>query len=304
MPVTRRSDLVLPEVLMEAIQGEFPGMTALYGTPAATINLTLPGGVERGDTVKVPYFGNLGELEDMPLDEGESIDADVLPNLTVQRLTQTSETAIVRHSGKAFETSTFAQLVSAPGSDPITEAARQMRIIVQRRADKALIEEAETSTLTRNVYDDTTPVSLTWSEIEDAKGMFGDELEDIAGIAVRSEVYTELKKQVDANGRPLVYSPERQGELATLGGVPIIVSDRLTKTTEPAGAGSSTSYTSLLLKRNSLVFWMNGTPNILQEPDILSDSQVLAVHVYWACHMYSRLPGSTKPGVVKITHNL
>lgn len=304
MPVTRRSDLVLPEILTEAIQGEFPGMTALYGTPAATINLTLPGGLERGDTVKVPYFGNLGELEDMPLDEGQSIDADTLPALTVQKLSQTSETAVVRHSGKAFETSTFAQLVSAPGSDPISEAARQMRIIVQRRADQAIIEQAETSNLVRNVYSDTSPVSLNWTEIEDAKGMYGDELSDIVGIAVRSEVYTELKKQVDSNGRPLVYSPERQGDLATLGGVPILVSDRLTKTAEPAGAGSPTQYTSLLLKRNSLVFWMNGTPNILQEPDILSDSQVLAVHVYWACHLYSRLPGSNKSGVVKINHNL
>lgn len=304
MAVTRRSDLVLPDILAEAIQGEFAGMTALFGTPAATINRTLPGGVQGGDTVKVPFFGNLGDLEDLPDDEGLATTPNSLPALTIQKLAQTSETATVKHSGKAFEASTFSQLVAAPGSDPIAEAARQMRVIVQRRADAALIASAETTTLTRDVYDAATPVSLDWIQVEEAKGEFGDEMNDIAGIAVHSQVYTRLKTQVDANGRPLVYMPERQGELATIGGVPIIISDRLTTTPNAGGASTPTSYTSLLFKRNALVFWMNGTPTVLRDEDILSDSDILAVHVYWASHLYSRLPGSTKPGVVKITHNL
>jgi hypothetical protein len=304
MAVTRASDLIIPEVFAETIQGELAGMTALFGTPAAIVRTGLPGDLRGGHTVNIPYFGTLADLEDAPADENASTDANNLSVPTIQKITMTQEQATVSHSRTAFEASRFSQFTSLPDGDPITEASRQMRILVQRRADKALIAEAETTDLERDIYNDSTPASLDWTEVEEAKGLFGDEMTDIAALAVHSKVYTRLKTQVDANGRPLVYMPERQGELATIGGVPIVVSDRLTVTPEAGGTGTADSYTSLLLKRNSLIFWMNGTPSVRTDTDILSDSDILAVHVYWAAHRYKNLPGSSKAGVAKIIHNL
>ena len=63
MPVTTRTDLIIPEVLADAVAGAWPNRIALYGTDAVVESRTLPGGARGGDKVKVPYFGILGEFE-------------------------------------------------------------------------------------------------------------------------------------------------------------------------------------------------------------------------------------------------
>ena len=75
MPVTKRSDLIYTDILQAAIQGAYAGMVALYGTGAAVINTTMPkvgatgsgagGQFVGGDTIKIPYFDSIGELDDL-----------------------------------------------------------------------------------------------------------------------------------------------------------------------------------------------------------------------------------------------
>lgn len=61
----------------------------------------------------------------------------------------------------------------------------------------------------------------------------------------------------------------------------------------------------LLLRKNALAFWYNQQAlSLLTDQDILADSRLGAMHLYAAAHRYRRAPGSTKPGVIIIEHNV
>ena len=288
MPVTVRSNLIVPEILQEAVRGEFVGVTALLNSGAAAVSATLPESARGGDVLKVPYFGTIGEYEDV----AEAV------ALTPANIVMTSETATVQHSGKAIEITQWAQIAAAY-ADPYAELARQLRVGFERRMDRALIDAANTTDLVHDVYSATTPRTLNWDVVVDARLRFGDEQEDLALLVVHSKVLGDLLKLKDGDGRPLLVNDlQAEDRVARFAGVPVKVSDRLApESTNPP------RYTSLLLKRNALALWYNGSPEVQADRDILRDTQVAAVHVYWIAHRYSRMPGSTRTGVVKITHN-
>jgi len=288
MPVTVRSNLIVPEILQEAVRGEFVGVTALLNSGAAAVSSTLPESARGGDVLKVPYFGTIGEYEDV----AEAV------ALTPANIVMTSETATVQHSGKAIEITQWAQIAAAY-ADPYAELARQLRVGFERRMDRALIDAANTTDLVHDVYSATTPRTLNWDVVVDARMRFGDEQEDLALLVVHSKVLGDLLKLKDGDGRPLLVNDlQAEDRVARFAGVPVKVSDRLApESTNPP------KYTSLLIKRNALALWYNGSPEVQADRDILRDTQVAAVHVYWIAHRYSRAPGSTRTGVVKVVHN-
>lgn len=290
MGTTKRSDLVIvSEVLQEAIKGQLAGMKIFAGSPACVINGSL-GSSMGGDTIKIPYFGTLGELDDLAA-EGDA--------LTPASLAQTSETTTVTHAGKAFEATQWALLAADPRSDPYTEAARQIAEAVRRRVDKALLDKAVAADgpMTVDVYNAVTPRNFDYDLYLSGRKLWGDEQDGIVMIAVHSKVLFDLYGLRDATGRPLLVDmPE--GGMPRLLGIPVMVSDRLAAT-----ADSPPKYTSLLLKRSALAFWYNATPSVDQDKDILADTLVTATHIYFAAHRYSRLPGTTKSGVVLLKHN-
>lgn len=307
MATTIRSDLVVPEVLAEAVQGEFANMQALYGTGTAVVASKGFPSRRGGDTITFPYFGTIGEFEDLASNEGAG---GAVPALTPAKLTQTTDTATVQHSGKAFEITEWAQL-AAMFDDPYAEAARQIRVGLNRKFDDKLLVEAATTTLALDIYDSTGATGqLDWQQILDARALWGDEQDGIALVTMHSDVAFALLKKVKADGsgdtnEPL-YPAALQDTLITLPGVgvPIRVTDKATKTLNAGGASTATSYVTNVYKRGSLGLWYMGNPDIQTDKDILADSQVAAMHVYYAVHLYNRVPGSTKEGVVKITHNL
>lgn len=290
MALTTRSNLVIPEILADAVQGQFEGMRALYGTGAAVVNDSLPAGARGGDTIRVPYFGTLGELDDLTAEGAAAVPT---------ALAMSSEQATVQHSAKAVEITAWAQLAAAY-ADPYAEAARQFRIMAERRADKALLDAATASlpgSQIVDVYNSTVPKVLGWDTMVDAKLAWGDEQGDIAALVVHSKVLGDLMKQKDTTGRPL-FVDAADGALPRFAGVPIIVSDRATKS-----ADSPAKYESLLVKKGALVLWYAKTPSVDADKDITRDTEVLAMHVYWVAHRYGRTPGGTRPGVVKIVTN-
>ena len=107
MAVTTRSDLIIPEILADAIQAAWPNRMALKGTPAVAESSTLPGGVRGGDKIKVPYFDLIGELDAVNEDE----------ELPPVRLTMTSEEATVQRAGKRVPITALAQ-IAARYADP------------------------------------------------------------------------------------------------------------------------------------------------------------------------------------------
>lgn len=296
MPVTKKKDLIIPELLEDAIRGEFAGANALWGTDAVKVNGTL-GSTRAGDMVKVPYFGTLGELEDLADDEGGD---GPVPALTPAKLTMDAEESRVHHSGKAFEITEWAQM-AAMYADPYKEAARQIREAVFRRADKALIDAARSTDLVLDLT--TAPIdgknTMTYDAIVKAKYLWGDEGQQVAAMAMHSNVGAAVELLKDADGKPLVSDAINGQQNRRFVGVDYTLSDKLTYLTV-AGDEASRVYETLVARRNSMLFWYNGDFQVQTDKDILADTKVAAVHIYWLAHRYRRMPGSTKTGVAKI----
>jgi len=282
MPFTKSSDVIIPEILVDAIQGEFVGATLLANSGVAVISNTLPANHRGGDTVKVPYFGTLGEMEDIT-NEGDA--------LTPESLSQSFETATVIHAGKAFETTEWARLKAA--NDPYEEAARQFRILTERRVDRALIEKATAALPSGFVY--TSNKNIDYDTIVDASGLWGDQQAAIRMLGVHSKVYRDLLKLKDSTGRNLLVLPTGPGDVPRFVGIPVFVSDKCNVI-----AGSPTTYESIIVKDAALAFWYQQEPIVLTDTDILAHSDVLAIHMYFAVHRYLRVRGSTYPGVIKV----
>jgi hypothetical protein len=294
--VTTKDDLFIPEVLADAVGAEFAGMTALYDTGAAIVNSTMPYGRNNlGEEIKIPYFELIGELEDLNTDGAE---------LSPAKLTSTNELATVLHSGKGVEFTLWAQLNP---TDPYGEGARQVRMATTRRADKALIDAASNTTgmadYTVDVFNATTPNKLDYDDIVIAMGKLGDEGfgERPAALVVHSKVFGDMRLDKDADGKPkLVTTPAGRGlpVVDTLG-IPIIVSDKMPVTK----VGGVNKYLSLLVWPGALVFWINGTPLILEESNARKPSDGMYLHIWHATHRYKHRRGGTKPGVVHLFTN-
>jgi HK97 family phage major capsid protein len=293
MPTTVRSDIVVPELLEQAIEGAFLGRTLLFGTGAVVRSNTLPGNKKGGDTVTIPYFSTLGDAE--TLAEGDA--------LTPEKITESKETNVVIRIGKAFETTMWAQWAAA--GDPYKEASRQIDIIIARAQDQALIDRATAALPTAYVWDITgTPgATLNFDVITDAAGIWGDQQDDVVLLGVHSKVFRDLRKLKDSTGRPLLVDPEfsplplGRPAPATIWGIPIVVSDKC-----KVISGTPNQYESLLIKRSALALWEMQAPVVKTGDDILAHTEILAVHHYFATHRYLRVQGSTHPGVIKIKH--
>jgi hypothetical protein len=293
MAFVKKGDVFVPESLADEIPGAYAGMRALAGTGAAIINTTMPfGRGQVGDIVKVPYFDTIGELEEL-VNDGDA--------LTPRGITDSYESAQVKRAGIAIEATKWAQWASF--ADPYKEGARQMGVAVERFIDRAVIDVAKaagSSLLTLDVWSAGTPVPLGLDVLIDARAKFGDESGDWAAFVMHSAVEASLYKVKDTTGRPILVDP-KDGGLPRLYGIPIVVSDKLTAdATDPAHP----KYETLLLKKGAVVFWMNGKPVVKTDEDILADTDVAALHLYWVAYRYKRMSGGTKPGVVKITHNV
>ena len=280
MPITTRSNLVIPEILADAVAGGWPNRIALFGTGAAVESSTLPEASRGGDVVKVPYFGSIGEFDDVA--EGVA--------LVPATLTMTSETANVQRAGKAVEITTWAQM-AAMYADPYAEVSRQIIEGARRKFDSALLTAAGAAS---QIVVDRSTATISYDAIVDALQGWGDQSQDVAAVVVHSKVLGDLRKIRDANGLPL-FTDAQQGGLPRILGLPLIVSDRA-----PTIAGTPTKYTTLLIKRGALALWYNRVPTIETDRDILVDADILSCNIYYVAHCYSRLPGINKPGIVRL----
>ncbi len=207
------TDLVIPSVLQDAIQGAFIGMKCLMGSPAAVVASTLPHTDKvNAKVVTVPYFGLTGELEDV----GEGV------SLTSKSISMSEESATVIRSGAKYNVNQWAQL-AAQYADPYGKASTDMVGMVERRGDKALITVAKAELPSSMTI--TTANKISWDLVVDGKGKFGDEADDLALMAIHSKVKTDLYKLKDSSGRPLFVDVDG-GKLGSFCGVPLIVSDR------------------------------------------------------------------------------
>lgn len=383
MSTTTRSNIIIPEVLEAALPAQLTGMRCLNGTAAAIVKPGLPADKRGGDVVKVPYFGNVGDME--ALAEGVA--------LTPRSMAMSSEQASVVRAGLAVENTYWSE--NSAADDIHGEAARQIALAAQRHVDGLLIAAATASGLpsgaTNDVYNAGTPVNLGYDHVIDAGFTFGDESDDIAAIFMHSKVVGNMLKLKDSTGRPLLQqqndSMDGKGSGMRFAGFQVVKSDRCpvefptitsAGTTPPVvsvtgqttkainklrveittagnrgtavfrysfdggtawsesgvltaatyemkkdGAATGLTlnfatgtayatdnvytgtpkYTTIVARRGALAFWYAGAPRVKADEDILTDKNVMAVHLYGAAHRYSRLAGSAYGGVALIKTN-
>ncbi|MDZ7703638.1 MAG: hypothetical protein U5L04_04030 [Trueperaceae bacterium] len=295
---TTNQDVFSPTVLADAVSAGFPGVRALYGTGAVITNWTMPHRTS-GLRVHVPYLGNIGEMEILPPNEQHPTDPTAVAGLTMTGLDITAEQALVQHGGKMFARTVWSEM-AAVYTDVYEEGSRQVIESIERGVDTAMINAALSTTLEHDIYDAGTPVAAGWKQLTKARMKFGDEQQGVIGAIVHSATFESLLEEADGFGRPFIRDIGEDGTAVSTNGLKIMTSDRLP--VEDDGV-SPPKYTSLILKRNSLVFWANARPRVDQDRDISTDVDAIAAHIYFVSHCYSRMPGSTKPGVVRIVHN-
>lgn len=290
MATTKRDSNLYVDLLQDAVAGAFVGKQALLGTGVVVLRDSMPtmdvNGVrlETGDTISIPYWDSLGELDDVPEDGA----------LVPRKLASTKEQASVIRSGLAGEVTTWARLVAQAG-DPYQEFGRQFAIAAMRRIDKGCIDVALTTTLSH-----TAGTSVTEDAVIEASEKWGDELDDENGVAlliVHPTVRKKMRLLKDSTGRRLYTEAQVApgGKLISLPqfcGYPVFASSRL-----PV---SGSTYTSLVCKRGAIAAWYNGNPMPEEDRDVLAASDVTAIHLFHVEHLYKRPANGTKPGVVKL----
>lgn len=237
------SDVFNPEILTEAVQGSFSQKNAFLGSRLSSLGIvmvdgTMPEGNADaiGTTIKVPYFGTIGEFVDNP--DGSSI--------TPQKIQQSYEQSTISRDSLGFSVSRWARgnaAVNPNVGDPYEEASRQIMVAAERAMDKRIITAASAA----GVYvKDVSALSgsdslLSWDLAVDAKfDGWGDEQDDIAAMLVHSQTHKDLMKLKDQIGRPLLLSSQQDGgPLDRFCGVPVVVSDRVPVTGSTMGSVTS-----------------------------------------------------------------
>lgn len=234
MAVTQRTDLFVPEIVTDAVRAVLKGKLGLMGSVfvssgAIRFNGTMParGRTAIGSTVRMPYWGPLGEFE--TLTESQSP--------TPQKVSMGYEDATVARKSLAFEVSTWAQGAAAASGyeDPYQVIAQGAAEAARRAMDTAMITAGATSPLISSIYSATVPNYLKWQDVLQAKATkLGDENSSVVGMVVHSLVAADLAAQTDSTGRPILSEP-KIGEVQTVAGVPVIVSDRVPLTGSTMG---------------------------------------------------------------------
>lgn len=242
MTITTQAQMLDVQVLEDTVRGVFAGKNALMGSVlvsggAVMVNGQMPKGgpAAIGKTIEVPYFGVIGEFADNP--DGSSV--------TPSQLTSTSETATISRDSLAAEISTWAQGIAAVDPalvDPYEEATRQIQEAAVRAMDSAIVTAAATTPLISDIYSSTSPVYITWDAVIGGTAKWGDESDDIVGMAVHSRTLHDMALLKDSTGRPLLLSDqtEGQGMVRKFAGYPVVTSDRVPLTGSTMGTVAST----------------------------------------------------------------
>jgi N4-gp56 family major capsid protein len=262
---TNAADLIVPEVWGDQVQAKFLGNTVFAGLSVTDNRLE---GVP-GDTAHFPKWTRLGDAAEV--DETDS--------LVPEKMGTDDDTAKIKEVGKAVEITDKAILTGL--GDPMGEARRQLGVLIARKVDTDLKVAGETSS---HVVDHSGDGPLSWDYFVDAIELLGDAWDsaDMAGVVIHSKQHATLlrdKNFISADKYP-AGSPIARGEVGTIGGVRVFVSDRITQGT--AGSDDTTTYKAQLVRRNALGLLYKRRPQVENDRDILNRSNVITTNVHYA----------------------
>jgi N4-gp56 family major capsid protein len=261
MAETLKANMVVPEVFSNIVEGEFTSKAKLL--KFATVYNNLVG--KPGDTIHFPKWGTLSEATD--LTEATAMGTEVLGTSDVS--------AVIKEIGKAVEISDTAVLTAI--GDPISEAARQLGIVIANKVDSDIKAELESTTL---AVDYSATGVIDYNAIVQALAQFGENYDDILALVVHSKQAADLLKDSNfinaaAFGQPVMVNG--YAAIGKVAGIPVVISDRITKTT-----GTPDTYTALLLRKNAVALAYKRQLKIEQDRDILKRTTVIAGTMHYA----------------------
>ncbi len=266
MAETLSTNLVVPEVFSKIVEGEFLAKAKLLNF--AKVYNDLVG--KPGDTIHFSKFGTLTEATE--LTEGTA--------MSTETLSATDSSAVIKEIGKAVEISDKA-ILSALG-DPIGEAARQLGVVLALKVDTDIKTELESTT---NVVDVSGSGTISYSAIVDALAKFGENYDDVLALVVHSKQAADLLKDSNfinaaAFGQPVMVNG--YAAIGKIAGIPVVISDRITKTPGNTTTGTPDTYTALLLRKNAVALAYKRQLQIEQDRDILKRTTVISGTMYYA----------------------
>lgn len=274
---TLSADLITPDIWADAVAPVILGRTVW--AQLATVDDQLAG--QPGERVIFPKWDYIGDAEH--LTEGVAMD--------VTKMGQSDSYAEIVEAGKAVSLSDTA-LLTAIG-DPNNQAQQQIAIAVARRIDTDLrlaAEITETYTDTRGTSRTTAPLKVAttadrfgWAAYVSGVALLGDEYDptDLAGIVIHSAQYNGLLLDPNFLSADRVGAGNtviQRGVVGSIAGVPILLSDKVTKT----GTGADTVYNAVLVKRGALALKYKRRPIVERDRDILARENVITTNVHYA----------------------
>ena len=264
--VTLSTNGFIPDVWADLAQAEFLHQARVI--QSATQADTLVG--QPGDSIKFPKWTTLTDLDD--LTENVAMVPEVLD--------QTVGEAKIKEVGKAVEFTDTRDL-NTLGSVQ-SEAVRQFGILASRKIDADLIAaaSAETAADEGNKVRAQAPLkvsgtgAMSWKNIVAGLAVFGDDWDPSAfsALYIRSDMAAALmgddqfiNAQVNGTASSL-----RSGQIGTLAGLPVVVTDRL-----PSGQW-------MLLKPGALGVIYKRRPLVETDRDILKRTRVVTTTIHYA----------------------
>ncbi len=283
MTTTTKNSNLIPELFTEAIAKGFSGLNAFEGTGCAIVDTSLTSRII-GEKISVPYFNAIGEFAQ--LNDGAAI--------TPTEFTSSKEQSTVKRYGLAFDMTRWAKLAEV--GKPYEVATNMVIKAAQRKIDSLLVEAAIADLpagMKKDISAEAGSASkLSYGAFIDALSKFGDEQSEKITVIMHSAKWAELVSLMGSNGHP-IFADAIKGGGKSIFGCPVFLSDKL-------AADGSGNYTTLLVKPNALVAWVNKDVRPQVKYDGLTDSETVSMNMYAVAHRYSCLPGRSKGGVAAI----
>jgi hypothetical protein len=278
MAFTAITDIINPEVLADQISAKFPDFLVLGNSNLVEVDSTFPLG-SPGTRFKMPFWKRIGAFTD--LTEGTA--------MTPGKITASAENATVVRGGQSLQILDTSELVSK--ADPVGEVAGQLARRAAEYIDQKLVSQLE---LTPNTFDQTNAgaqsnVAGTLDQnalIRAMVGTLGDNhmaLVKGGSIIMHSKVYGDLLQTgAIQNQYQSGLDVIRSGTLATILGLPIILSDRATINS----VSGTNQYHSYIVGPGALGLFYQRQVMTEFDRDILLQADVIASTVHFAPHLF------------------
>lgn len=273
MPVTAIADIINPEVLADQIEAKFPDELVLGRTNLVEVNADFPLGTP-GTQFKMPFWKRINGFG--ALTEGTA--------MTTNKVAADAEYAIVQRAGNAYEVYDTAQLVTS--ADPVGEIARQIARRAAEYVDASLVTKMDNTPNSTDISGTgagTMTVDGLITALITALGDNYSKLISNGALIMHSKVYGDLLKLgVIQNQYQSGMDVLRSGNIPTLLGLPILLSDRVTS----AVVSSVTYYNTYVVGPGSLALFYQRGVQVEFDRDILKSSDVIAATVHFATHLH------------------